>query len=96
MPLIQVTFNELAEWYLGLEKVKSLSSFWLVKLTIGKFNKVFGDTIVGKIKHSDLENYQAKRLNEGKASATIDHEIGKTKSMIIKAYDDDMVGGNVL
>jgi integrase len=30
------------------------------------------------------------------APATVDHEIGKTKTMIIKAFDNDMVGGDIL
>lgn len=40
----------------------------------------------------DLENYQAKRLKKNKAPATVDHEIGKAKTMIFKAFDNDLVG----
>jgi integrase len=91
-----MTFNESAEWYLDLEKVKALKSSWLVKTCIEKFNVVFGGRVVGDIKLADLENYQAKRLSAGKAPATVDHEIGKTKTMIIAAFDNDMVGADVL
>ncbi|MBW1954627.1 MAG: site-specific integrase [Deltaproteobacteria bacterium] len=96
LPESRVTFSELAEWYLNLERVKALASYGTIKINIGKFNKVFGDTMVSDVKPADLENYQAKRLKEGIAPATVDHEIGKTKTMIIKAFDNDMVSGNVL
>ena len=91
-----MTFNELSEWYLGLEKVKALASYWLIKLSLKKFNAVFGQQLVLTIKPVDLENYQEKRKKEGKAPATIDHEIGKTKTMILKAFDNGLVSGEVL
>jgi len=92
----RMTFNELSKWYLGLEKVKALASFYTVKLSIEKFNAVFGDKILSKVVPADLENYQAKRLKAGKAPGTIDHEIGKTKTMILKAFDNGMVSGETL
>jgi len=91
-----MTFNELTEWYLNLEKVKALPSYWLIKLSLKKFNSVFGNTIISKVKSSDLENYQAKRRREGLADATIDHEIGKAKSMVNKAFENDMISGDTL
>ena len=66
-----MTFNELAEWYLSLEKVKALASYSRVELSLRKFNSEFGDLIVSKIKPVDLENYQAKRKAEGLADNTI-------------------------
>lgn len=95
-PDTTMTFNELTEWYLNLEKLKALPSYWLIKLSLKKFNSVFGDTIISKVKSSDLENYQAKRRREGLADATIDHEIGKAKSMINKAFDNDMISADTL
>ena len=91
-----MTFNELAEWYLDLEKVKALSSYWLVELSLNKFNSEFGNMIVSQIKPVDLENYQARKKAKGKADATIDHEIGAAKTMIFKAFDNDMVSGDTL
>ncbi len=88
--------NKLSEWYLELEKVKALSSYWLIGLTLKKFNSVFGDMIVSNIKPADLENYQQRRISEGKAPATVDHEIGKPRTMIIKAYDNGMVSHDVV
>jgi len=88
----KMTFNELAEWYLNLEKVKALASYGTIKINLNKFNYVFGDMIVSHIKPADLENYQAKRLKEGRAPGTVDHEIGKPKTMINRAFDNGLVG----
>ena len=95
-PEAKMTFNELTDWYLSLEHTKSLSSYGIIKITLNKFNKEFGNTVVGQIKPIDLENYQAKRLKQGMAPGTVDHEVRKPKTMIYKAFDNDMVGGNTL
>ncbi len=92
----KMKFSELADWYLGLESVKALASYWLVELCLNKFNAEFGNMIVADVKLADLENYQARRKKDGKAPATIDHEIGKAKTMIFKAFDNDLVGGEAL
>ena len=47
--------------------------------------------IMSHIKPADLENYQAKRLKEGMAQGTVDHEIGKAKTMIFKAFDNNLI-----
>jgi hypothetical protein len=95
-PEAKMNFDELTKWYLSLEKVKKLATYDIIKITLNKFNKVFGKMVVGQVKPVDLENYQAKRLRGRIAPATVDHEIGKTKSMIYKAFDNDMVGGKTL
>jgi len=95
-PDTKMTFQELTQWYLGLEKVKALPSYWVLELSLKKFNSVFGTMIVSQIKPADLENYQAKRKREGLADATIDQETGTAKTMIFKAFDNDMVSGDTL
>lgn len=92
----KMTFNELAEWYLGLEKVKSLASFKTVLGYVKKFNKEYGKTIISRVRLADLENLQEKRKKEGLKPKTIDDEINYVKSMIIKAFYNDIVGGDVL
>ena len=92
-PDTKMTFNELSKWYLGLEKVKAHASCWREEISLKKFNSIFGDMIVNKIKPADLENYQAMRRKEGLADNTIDHEIGTAKTMINKAFDNDIVSG---
>ncbi len=95
-PEKKMTFNELSKWYLNLEKVKALASYEIIKINLRKFNKVFGNTIIAEIRPADLENYQAKRKTQGKADGTVDHEIGKAKTMINKAFDNDIVSGDTL
>jgi hypothetical protein len=90
-PEAKMTFKELAEWYLGLEKVKALSSHWRKEIALRKFNEGFGHMVVGHIKPLDLENYQAKRKTEGYADKTIDDEIAEARTMITKAFDNDLM-----
>jgi integrase len=95
-PEYQTTFQELTRWYLDLEKVKALASYETIKIYLDKFNKEFGNMIVGQIKAADLENHQQRRLGEGMKPKTVDDEIGYTRTMVIKAFDNDMVGGETL
>ena len=95
-PEAKMTFHELAEWYLGLEKVKALASYWRIKIALERFNSEFGEVVVSQTKPADLENYQAMRKREGRADNTIDSEIGAAKTMVFKAFDNDLVGGETL
>jgi len=95
-PESRMSFKELSEWFLDLEKVKSLASFDTVKIYLKKFNSEFGDRIVGSIKPVDLENLQAKRKAAGCADATIDQEFAAARNMINKAFDNEKVGGEVV
>jgi integrase len=63
---------------------------------MNSFNKEFGNLCVGDIKTIDLENYQALRQVQGKADSYIDSEIKTAKTIVIKAFDNDMVGANPL
>ncbi len=92
----KMTFNELTKWFLNLEKVKGLRSYPTVQFRLNNFNSVFGETVVGSIKPVDLENYQAKRKVEGRADQTVDQEIVQARAVISKAFDNDIVGGEVL
>jgi integrase len=92
----KITFNELSKWYLELEKVKALKSYWLIQLTIKKFNTVFSDKMVNTLRPADLENYQIQRQKEGKSPATIDHEIQKPQAMIQKAVDNGIINPGVI
>jgi integrase len=50
--------------------------------------------VISQIKPADLENYLATKKAQGKADHTIDEEIGSTKTMINKPFDNDLVGGD--
>jgi integrase len=76
--------------------VKTLASYDIIRIKLDIFNKEFGDSLVGEIKTVDLENYQAKRLNEGAKPATVDQEIGKARAMVYKAFDNDIIGGDTI
>jgi hypothetical protein len=95
-PDAKMTFSELSEWFLALERVKSLAYYPTLKIYLEKFNSEFGNVIVAKIKPADLENIQAKRKVQGLADSTIDQEIGSARTMVNKAFDNDLVGGDTL
>jgi hypothetical protein len=91
-----MTFNELTDWYLNLDRVKGLKSYWRIKVALDNFNSVFGRDLVSSVKPTDLENYQAKRKTEGKADTTIDQEPGAIKSAVYKAVDNELLSGEIL
>ncbi|MBW1911605.1 MAG: hypothetical protein JRI43_00275 [Deltaproteobacteria bacterium] len=45
---------------------------------------------------SDLEEYQAKRLKGGISFATVDMELSLAKTMVTKAFDNDLVDGHII
>jgi len=52
--------------------------------------------VVGDVKPVFLENYQEDREHKGGSAATIDMELSIAKTMVNKAFDNDMVDGRVL
>lgn len=96
LPESKMTCRELSAWYLDLTSRKSLNSYDRVKGCLDQFNAVFGDRIVNSIKPLDLENYQGKRKDQGRADATVDMEIRIAKTMIKKAFDNDLVGADTI
>jgi integrase len=96
LPEAKMSFFELAEWYLNLKSVEKLASYNRVRGCIANFNKEFGHRIVNTIKPVDIEDYQNQRETDGLAPATIDMEISVTKTMIIKAFDNDIVDGRTV
>ncbi len=96
VPAERMTFSELAEWYLNLSPVKKLDSYSRVKSALANFINTFGDRIVSSIKPIDLEEYQERREEEGRAPATIDMEICIAKTMVTKGFDNDLVDGRTV
>ena len=95
-PDAKMSFHELTEWYLKLESVKALARYSILKINLNSFNEVFGSTIVNRLKPVDLENYQAKRKAQGQADSYVDQQIAMAKAMVNKAFDNDLVGGDVV
>jgi len=96
LPESKMTFKELTEWYLALNKVKEIKSFWRIKIALENFNFHFGDTLLSDFKPVDIENYQIKRKEEGIAAGTIDKEVKTVHAVVNKAFDNDKVSGAVL
>ena len=51
---------------------------------------------MSSLKPQDLEEYQEKREGKGRAPATIDMEIILAKTMVTKAFDNDLVDGRTV
>lgn len=48
------------------------------------------------MKRTNLVNYREQRVEAGVAPATIDKEVSIAETMIIKVFDDDRIGGDVV
>ncbi len=92
----RLTFQELTDWYLNLQKVKKKKYFPTLTYRLNKWNMLFGDTIITHIKKSDIDNHQEMRVDAGWAASTIDQEIGAVKTMIQAAIDDDKIDANII
>jgi integrase len=96
LPEANMTFNELAEWYLNLKSVKRLASHKRVVWCIDTFNEVFGNQRVSEIKPVRLEEFQDKCEDDGLAPATIDLILTIVGTAVRKAWDNDMVNGRAV
>jgi integrase len=96
VPEEKMTFRELTDWYLDLQSVKNLKDYSNVSIRLNNFNEVLGERIVGSIKPTDVEDYQHIRKANGIASTTIDGELTHIKTVITKAFDNDLVSGHTL
>jgi len=97
MPAEKMTFSELESWYLALPSVANLSSYQRVKQAMANFTNEYGNRIVSTLKPIDIESYQQKRLNDdGMAPATVDMETSIVKTMVTKAFDNDIVDGRTV
>ena len=96
VPEEKMTFQELADWYLGQEKVKMKAYYATLQYNLRSFNEEFGGKIVSRIKPADIENYQARRKKEGYSDNYIDHHVGAAKTVVFKAFDNDLVSGETV
>lgn len=67
-----------------------------MSINLKSFNSEFGAIVINQIKPIDLENYQAKRKKAGYSDSHVDQEIGAARTMINKAFDNDLVDGDTL
>ena len=96
LPEYEMTFDELAKWYLNQKSVRKLAAFDRYEDALNNFTKVFGKTFLGEIRQTDLEEYQIERKEQGAADATIDYEIKVAQAVVNKAFNNDKVDGACL
>ena len=96
LPESKMTFQKLAKWYLKQKSVVKLSSHDRIAQALENFNSVFGYYQVNNIKQIDLEEYQEKRKEQGRADATVDMETKYAQAAVTKAFDNDMLDGRAL
>jgi integrase len=96
IPDKKMTFKGLRDWYLNLDTTKNLKSYERIEDCLNNFTKVFGEKLVGEIKPTDLESYQTYREKQKASPATIDMELVIAKTMVNKAFDNDLVSGRTI
>ena len=65
LPDFQLSFTELADWYLNLASVKKLSSYPRIQIALANFKKVFGFTVAAGIRPEDLEGSSRQAFEPG-------------------------------
>jgi len=96
LPEAEMTFKELAKWYLEARVEDGLKSIGDVEDDLNNFNAAFGDQIVGDLRLEDLVKYQGIRRKQGRAPATIDQELTNVKTMMNRAFNNDKISIHVL
>ncbi|MBU2551128.1 MAG: site-specific integrase [Proteobacteria bacterium] len=96
LPQKNMTFSELAVWYLDLPTVKALRTYIRIGQHIKNLNRAFGDCLLRNIQPVDLEAYQTERAEQGAAKATVDHELETAKAVINKGFDNNLVDGQTV
>ena len=95
LPESKITVKELCDWYLGLASVKRLASFKRLGYSLANTIGALGDRPCHSLKPVDIENYQAARITAGLKAVTVDYEVTTLKIVIKKAFDNDLIGGDV-
>jgi integrase len=95
-PEATMTFKELTEWFLNLDYIKAKTYYWVLKIHLPKFNKLFGDKRVNEIRSSNLEGFKASRVAAGQAFSTIDQEVMAVRAAVTAAYKDKKVDFDTL
>jgi len=92
----EMTFQQLSDWYLDLEDIKSALSYRIICIRLNNLNKEIGSTIVSDIKPVDITDYRAKREKQGLSDSYIDDEITAGKTVINRAFENGMISIDTL
>ena len=65
-----------------------MAYFGTLRCDLKRFNEVFGEVRVNRLKPADLESYQLRRLREGAAKKSIDDHIAAAKTTLTKALSE--------
>jgi integrase len=95
-PEAKMSFNELTEWYTNLESVKAKTYFPTLNHNLNSFNSDFGNMVVNQLQPIDLENFQVKQKAKGFSDSYVDQQVGAARTMINKAFDNNLVSGDTL
>lgn len=96
IPESEISFSELTKWYVELESVRALAMYQVQCIHLKVWNETFGPIYVNRLKLSGIQNFQAKHLKSGKSRSYVDQIVGSARTMIIKAFEDDMISGDCL
>ena len=84
------SFNDIAEWYLGLPSVKRLKYYRDLKMYLKHFLDIYGKQHVLSIKADDLEWFQEEKRKSHSVSY-VDKMIGSVQGMLTKAVNGEQV-----
>lgn len=96
LPDSKKTFAELAEWFQGQDKTKTLSYFVAIQAHLKLFKAALGDRLANSIMPSDIENLQVRLKDDGYSASYIDQVVDTARYMATKALDNDLIGGDCL
>jgi integrase len=96
LPDSNITFTQLIDWFLDLDKVKSKAYYKTLNSNLKHFKDEFGNDLASSLKPVDLENFQIKMQKADYADSYIDSIIEAAKSAVYKAFDNDKIGGECL
>jgi integrase len=98
LPETKLTFNELQNWYLGLDRTKALAYFksGSIEDLLNRFTSVFGGLLANQLTAVDIENLQARLRAEHLSDSYIDQIIGAARTMVNMAFNSDLVAGDAL
>ena len=91
-----ITFSQLTDWYLNLEKIKALAWYPQLTILLNRFNNDLGGVLVSQVIPIDIENLRVKRQQAGYALSTIDQEVGAAKAMVNVAFDNGKINGDAV
>ena len=95
VPAERMTFTELSEWYLELNPVKKLASFNRIR-RVRKLQPGIWRAHCQHLETPGPGGLPGKAGRRGQAPATIDMEISLVKTMVTKAFDNDLVDGRTV